>query len=122
MNGLQWTEMQEEQRTRGVRPATVQDLFAAQRRSNQKGERSLMDSIMNLKKTLALGLLAAGLVAGIATVGYAQNTTTTPNGNIAPATADQRGLKPTCAGRLSGARTRCRSVLTAWSKGAMVGA
>ena len=50
---------------------------------------------MNMKKTFALWLLGAGLVAGIATVGHAQNTTTTPYGNSAPATADQIGPKPT---------------------------
>jgi hypothetical protein len=54
-----------------------------------------MESIMNMKKTFALWLLAAGLVAGIATVGYAQNTTTTPYVNSAPATADQICPKPT---------------------------
>lgn len=62
-----------------------------------------MESIINMKKTFALWLLAASLVAGIATAGYAQNTTTTPNGYSVPATADQRFLKPTvlagCLGR-----------------------
>ncbi len=62
---------------------------------------------MNMKKTFALWLLAASLVAGIATAGYAQNTTTTPNGYSVPATADQRFLKPTvlagCLRRGSGA-------------------
>ena len=48
---------------------------------------------MNMKKTFALWLLAASLMVGIATVGYAQNTTTTSNGNIASATGDQRGPK-----------------------------
>ena len=54
-----------------------------------------MESIMNTKKTFALWLLAASLGAGIATVGYAQNTTTIPYGSSAPAMVDQIGLKPT---------------------------
>jgi len=66
-----------------------------------------MESIMNMKKTFASWLLAASLMVGIATVGYAQNTTTTPHGNSAPATADQIGPKPTvlagCLERGSGA-------------------
>jgi len=45
---------------------------------------------MNMKKTFALWLLEASLVAGIAIAGCAQNTLTTPNGNSGPATADQR--------------------------------
>ncbi len=47
---------------------------------------------MNMKKTFALWLLAASLMVGIATVGYAQNTTTTttPYLGSAPATGDQR--------------------------------
>jgi len=40
MNGLQWTETQEDQTTRGVRAAAVLDPFAAQSHSNQKGEQS----------------------------------------------------------------------------------
>jgi hypothetical protein len=66
-----------------------------------------MESIMNMKKTFALWLLAASLMVGIATVGYAQNTTTTPNGNIASATGGQRGPEMTvlagCLERGSGA-------------------
>ena len=66
-----------------------------------------MESIMNTKKTFALWLLAASLGAGIATVGYAQNTTTIPYGSSAPATVDQIGLKPTvlagCLDRGAGA-------------------
>jgi len=62
---------------------------------------------MNMKKTFALWLLAASLMVGIATVGYAQNTTTTSNGNIASATGDQRGPQVTvlagCLERGSGA-------------------
>lgn len=59
---------------------------------------------MNMKKTFALWLLAAGLVAGIPTAGYTQNKTTTP---YVPATADQRAPYATvlagCLGRGSGA-------------------
>ena len=62
---------------------------------------------MNMKKTFALCLLASGLVAGIATVGYAQNTITTPNGNNASATGDHRSPEVTvlagCLERGSGA-------------------
>ncbi len=62
---------------------------------------------MNMKKTFALWLLAASLMAGIATVGYAQNTTPIPYGAGAPATGDQIGSKPTvlagCLERGSGA-------------------
>lgn len=46
-----------------------------------------------MKKTFALSLLAASLVAAIAIAGYAQNTTTTPKD--VPATTDQRSLNPT---------------------------
>jgi len=62
---------------------------------------------MNMKKTFALWLLAASLMVGIATVGYAQNTTTTPYLGSAPATGDQRAPEATvlagCLGRGSGA-------------------
>ena len=62
---------------------------------------------MNMKKTFAFWLLAAGLWAGTATVGYAQNTTTVPYGNTASATGDQRAPEVTvlagCLGRGSGA-------------------
>jgi hypothetical protein len=62
---------------------------------------------MNMKKKSALWLLAASLVAGIATAGYAQNTTTTPNGYSVSSTVDQRFLNPTvlagCLRRGSGA-------------------
>ena len=44
---------------------------------------------MNMKKTFALWLLAASLMASIAIAGCAQNTMTTPTGNSGPATADQ---------------------------------
>jgi hypothetical protein len=44
---------------------------------------------MNMKKTFALWLLEATLVAGIAIGACAQNTITTPNGNSGPATAGQ---------------------------------
>ena len=54
-----------------------------------------MKNIMNMKKTFALWLLAANLVAGVATAGYAQNTTTTPNVYSVQATADQRFFNPT---------------------------
>jgi hypothetical protein len=54
-----------------------------------------MESIMNMKKTFALWLLEASLVAGIAIAGCAQNTMTTPNGNSGPATADQRAPEVT---------------------------
>ena len=54
-----------------------------------------MESITNMKKTLALWLLEASLVAGIAIAGCAQNTMTTPNGNSGPATADQRAPEVT---------------------------
>ena len=37
MNGLQWTETQEDQTTRGVRAGTVQGPSAAHVRNNQKG-------------------------------------------------------------------------------------
>src|SRR5271157_5912178 len=89
--------------------------FAAQRSVSlasrgiaiEKGEQFYMENIMNMKKTLALWLLAASLVAGIATAGYAQNKTTTLDGNSAPATADQRATDATvlagCLGRGSGA-------------------
>ena len=50
---------------------------------------------MNMKKTFALWLLEASLVAGIAIAGCAQNTMTTPNGNRGPATADQRAPEVT---------------------------
>ena len=40
-------------------------------------------------------MAACGRACCIATVGYAQNTTTTPYGNSAPATTDQIGPKPT---------------------------
>ena len=50
---------------------------------------------MNMKKTFALWLLEASLVAGIAIAGCAQNTMTTPNGNSGPATADQRAPEVT---------------------------
>ena len=50
---------------------------------------------MNMKKTFALWLLEASLVAGIAIAGCAQNTMTTPNGNSSPATADQRAPEVT---------------------------
>ena len=50
---------------------------------------------MNMKKTFALWLLEASLVAGIAIAGCAQNTTTTPSGNSGPATADQRAPEVT---------------------------
>ena len=63
--------------------------------TNQKGEQSYMESIMNMKKTFALWLLEASLVAGIAIAGFAQNPMTTPNGNSGPATADQRAPKVT---------------------------
>ena len=46
-----------------------------------------------MKKTFALWLLGATLVAGIAMAGFAQNTMTTPNGNTGAATADQRPPK-----------------------------
>ena len=52
-------------------------------------------SIMNMKNTFALWLLAASLVAGIAITGCAQNPMTAPNGNGGPATADQRAPKVT---------------------------
>ena|SRR5271157_815887 len=115
MNGLQWRETQEDQTTRGVRAVTLQGPFAAQRSVSlasrgiaiEKGEQFYMENIMNMKKTLALWLLAASLVAGIATAGYAQNKTTTLDGNSAPATADQRATDATvlagCLGRGSGA-------------------
>jgi hypothetical protein len=51
-----------------------------------------------MKKKFALRLLAASLVANIATAGYAQNTTTTTtttHGYSVPATPDQRFLNPT---------------------------
>ena len=48
-----------------------------------------------MKKTFALRLLAASLVANIATAGYTQNTTTTTHGYSVAATADQRFLNPT---------------------------
>jgi hypothetical protein len=54
-----------------------------------------MESIMNMKKTFALWLLEASLVAGIAIAGCAQNTMTTPNGNGGPATAGQRAQEVT---------------------------
>lgn len=44
---------------------------------------------MNMKKTLALWLLEAILVAGITIAACAQTTNTTPNGNSGPATAGQ---------------------------------
>ena len=50
---------------------------------------------MNMKKTFALWLLEASLVAGIAIAGCAQNTMTTPNGNSGPATAGQRAPEVT---------------------------
>ena len=50
---------------------------------------------MNMKKTFALWLLGATLVAGIAMAGFAQNKMTTPNGNTGAATADQRAPKVT---------------------------
>ncbi len=50
---------------------------------------------MNMKKTFALWLLEASLVAGIAIAGCAQNPMTTPNGNRGPATADQRAPEVT---------------------------
>ncbi|MGC2108709.1 MAG: hypothetical protein WA655_04285 [Candidatus Korobacteraceae bacterium] len=48
-----------------------------------------------MKRTFALWLLAASLIVGVATMGYAQNTTTIPYGNRVPATADQIYPKPT---------------------------
>jgi hypothetical protein len=54
-----------------------------------------MESIMNMKKTFALWLLEASLVASIAIAGCAQNTMTTPNGNGGPATAGQRAQEVT---------------------------
>jgi hypothetical protein len=54
-----------------------------------------MESIMNMKKTFALWLLEASLVAGVAIGGCAQNTMTTPNGNAGPATAGQRAPEVT---------------------------
>ena len=50
---------------------------------------------MNMKKTFALWLVRASLVAGIAMAGFAQNTMTTPNGNTGAATADQHAAKVT---------------------------
>ena len=50
---------------------------------------------MNMKKTFALWLLEASLVASIAIAGCAQNTMTTPNGNSGSATSDQRASKVT---------------------------
>ena len=50
---------------------------------------------MNRKKTFALRLLQATLVAGIAIAACAQNTITTPNGNSGPATAGQRAPEVT---------------------------
>ena len=50
---------------------------------------------MNMKKTFALWLLAASLVAGMGIAGFAQNTMTTPSSNTGPATADQRAPKVT---------------------------
>ena len=43
---------------------------------------------MNMKKTFALWLLEASLMASIAIAGCAQNTMTTPNGNRDAETAD----------------------------------
>jgi hypothetical protein len=54
-----------------------------------------MGSIMNMKKTFALWLLEASLVASIAIAGCAQNTMTTPNDNSGPVTADQRAPEVT---------------------------
>ena len=87
----------------GIRAA----LLVTSRHNNSKGEQSYMENIMNMKKTFALWLLAASLMIGIATVGYAQDTTTTPYGNSPFATDDQRGPKLTvlagCLERGSGA-------------------
>lgn len=53
-----------------------------------------------MKKTFALWLLAASLVAAVAKAGYAQNTTTTPKGYSFPSTADQRSNPTVLAGCL----------------------
>lgn len=54
-----------------------------------------MESIRNIKKTFALWLLEASLVAGTAITGCAQNTTTILKGNSGPARADQRAPEVT---------------------------
>ena len=78
-----------------------------------------MESIVNMKKTFALWLLEAGLVAGMAIAGFAQNTMTTPNGNTCPATADQRAPEVTwlagCLERGSGAdQYSLRGAMVQW--------
>lgn len=50
---------------------------------------------MNMKKTFVLWLAAFSLMAGIATVGYAQNTTVTLNSNSASTTGDHRASEAT---------------------------
>ena len=50
---------------------------------------------MNMKKTFALWLLEASLMASIAIAGCAHNTMTTPNGNSGPETAAQRAPEVT---------------------------